>query len=60
MGGDEAMTKPELMEAIEDFLKAQLLCKDEDAVVPAVLLLYSVNKKPVREVSMLINLQCLL
>ncbi|XGW28180.1 hypothetical protein V3C99_008186 [Haemonchus contortus] len=51
LGGDEAMTKPELMEAIEDFLKAQLFCKDEDAVVPAVLLLYSVNKKPVREVA---------
>ncbi|KAK6030764.1 PUB domain protein [Ostertagia ostertagi] len=51
LGGDEAMTKPVLMQAIEDFLMSQLLCEGEDAVVPAVLLLYSLNKKPAREVA---------
>ncbi|VDO73186.1 unnamed protein product [Heligmosomoides polygyrus] len=49
LGEDEAMTKPELMQALEDFLTAQLTCEGEDTVIPAVLLLYSLNKKPVRE-----------
>ncbi|WKY06240.1 hypothetical protein Q1695_006440 [Nippostrongylus brasiliensis] len=49
LGEDEAMTKPDLMEALEDFLKTQLSCQNEDAVIPAVLLIYSLNKKPVRE-----------
>ncbi|VDL68222.1 unnamed protein product, partial [Nippostrongylus brasiliensis] len=43
------MTKPDLMEALEDFLKTQLSCQNEDAVIPAVFLIYSLNKKPVRE-----------
>ncbi|KAK6060011.1 PUB domain protein, partial [Cooperia oncophora] len=51
LGDDEAMTKPELMQALEEFLMSQLHCEDEDAVVPAVLLLYSLNKKPAREVA---------
>ncbi|VDL64680.1 unnamed protein product, partial [Nippostrongylus brasiliensis] len=49
LGEDEVMTKPDLMEALEDFLKTQLSCQNEDAVIPAVLLIYSLNKKPVRE-----------
>ncbi|EPB71465.1 hypothetical protein ANCCEY_09443 [Ancylostoma ceylanicum] len=49
LGDDEAMTKPELMGALEEFLISQLSCNDEDAVVPAVLLLYSLNKKQPKE-----------
>lgn len=44
----------QLMQALEDFLTAQLTCEGEDTVIPAVLLLYSLNKKPVREVSELL------
>ncbi|KAJ1369083.1 PUB domain [Parelaphostrongylus tenuis] len=45
------MTKTEMMQAIEEFLTSQLLCADEDTVVPAVLLLYSLNKKQPKEVA---------
>ncbi|VDM53203.1 unnamed protein product [Angiostrongylus costaricensis] len=51
LGEDEALTKAELMQAIEEFLTSQLLCVDEDTVVPAVLLLYSLNKKQPKEVA---------
>ncbi|EYB98770.1 hypothetical protein Y032_0128g1433 [Ancylostoma ceylanicum] len=51
LGDDEAMTKPELMGALEEFLISQLSCNDEDAVVPAVLLLYSLNKKQPKEIA---------
>ncbi|KAK6751546.1 hypothetical protein RB195_003133 [Necator americanus] len=51
LGDDEAMTKPDLMQALEEFLVSQLSCKGEDTVVPAVLLLYSLNRKPVKEVA---------
>ncbi|CAJ0603528.1 unnamed protein product [Cylicocyclus nassatus] len=49
LGGDEAMTKPDLMQALEEFLISHLSTKDEDTVVPAVLLLYSLNKKQPKE-----------
>lgn len=51
LGEGEAMTKPELMQALEDFLTTQMLCEGEDAVVSAVLLLYSLNKKRARDVA---------
>ncbi|KHJ90399.1 PUB domain protein [Oesophagostomum dentatum] len=49
LGGEEAMTKPDLMQALEEFLVSHLSSHDEDTVVPAVLLLYSLNKKQPKE-----------
>lgn len=51
LGDDVVMKKQDIMVAIEDFLKEQMGGDDDqdDNVIPSVLLLYSLNKKAIRE-----------
>ncbi|CAI4228439.1 unnamed protein product [Auanema sp. JU1783] len=49
LGDDIMLPKSELTKAIEQFLLEQVSCQGEDNVIPAVLLIFSVNTRTQRE-----------
>lgn len=51
LGDDVPMTKNELTNVIEEFLTEQLNDESQDRIIPAVLMLYSMNKRDVRQLA---------